>query len=202
MLESIYSIFCHQQTARSLLISSHVLPICARCTGIYLGFFLGFVCNAVLFKKCRLPGYVLTAAALIFVIFIASALAESLGLIQLLNTMRFTMALGAGISIACMLIALMGKQKSKEDCKYPKGMFICFLVANGLILFFAFFGIRFERLMIFYKTMPLLGIISLYLVLNHGICKISLGIKKKSYYFGALLFLLTAQLLLLKMLHN
>jgi uncharacterized membrane protein len=33
---------CHQDPARSLIIAGALLPVCARCAGIYLGFFIGF----------------------------------------------------------------------------------------------------------------------------------------------------------------
>jgi uncharacterized membrane protein len=32
--------FCHQNTCRTLRIKGHYLPICSRCTGIYLGVYL------------------------------------------------------------------------------------------------------------------------------------------------------------------
>ena len=38
---AVYSPICHQVAARSLLCFGHPLAVCARCTGIYLGFFLG-----------------------------------------------------------------------------------------------------------------------------------------------------------------
>jgi uncharacterized membrane protein len=34
--------FCHQDPARSFTIAGAVLPVCARCTGIYLGAWLGW----------------------------------------------------------------------------------------------------------------------------------------------------------------
>jgi uncharacterized membrane protein len=34
--------FCHQDPARSLVIAGALLPVCARCTGIYLGFLAGW----------------------------------------------------------------------------------------------------------------------------------------------------------------
>ena len=33
---------CHQDPARSLVIAGALLPVCARCTGIYLGFLAGW----------------------------------------------------------------------------------------------------------------------------------------------------------------
>ncbi len=36
-LDKIYSIVCHQDTAKSFFISGNKLLVCARCTGIYIG---------------------------------------------------------------------------------------------------------------------------------------------------------------------
>lgn len=37
-----FSRVCHQDPARSLVIAGALLPVCARCTGIYLGFLAGW----------------------------------------------------------------------------------------------------------------------------------------------------------------
>lgn len=36
-LDKIYSLVCHQDTAKSIFISGNKLQVCARCTGIYIG---------------------------------------------------------------------------------------------------------------------------------------------------------------------
>ncbi len=35
--------FCHRRQERTLKINSHYLPVCARCTGIYIGMFVFFL---------------------------------------------------------------------------------------------------------------------------------------------------------------
>jgi hypothetical protein len=46
--------FCHQLAERSFVLHGHVFPICARCTGMWLGITLG-VALFVLRTPCRTP---------------------------------------------------------------------------------------------------------------------------------------------------
>lgn len=41
MIYILFSPLCHQLPERSLMIFDHPMAVCARCFGIYLGFFLG-----------------------------------------------------------------------------------------------------------------------------------------------------------------
>lgn len=41
MIYILFSPLCHQIPARSFIINDYPLAVCARCLGIYLGFFLG-----------------------------------------------------------------------------------------------------------------------------------------------------------------
>ena len=40
-LMNLFSNTCHQKAERSFFISKYQFPICARCTGLLLGYFLG-----------------------------------------------------------------------------------------------------------------------------------------------------------------
>ena len=42
-LEYIGSLVCHQAPYRTIQIGGKFLPLCSRCTGIYLGFLLGIL---------------------------------------------------------------------------------------------------------------------------------------------------------------
>ncbi|MBO3840535.1 MAG: DUF2085 domain-containing protein, partial [Candidatus Brockarchaeota archaeon] len=45
------SLVCHQRPDRTLWIGGNYLPVCARCTGAYLGFLLGYVLIPFLSNK-------------------------------------------------------------------------------------------------------------------------------------------------------
>jgi uncharacterized membrane protein len=57
LVYSLYSPVCHQVADRSLLCFGQPLAVCARCTGIYLGFLLGLVLYPVLrgWRRQTLP---------------------------------------------------------------------------------------------------------------------------------------------------
>jgi uncharacterized membrane protein len=40
-LDAWFSFHCHQAPDRTLRIAGNLLPVCARCTGLYVGLFLG-----------------------------------------------------------------------------------------------------------------------------------------------------------------
>ena len=44
LVYAVYSPVCHQVASRSWFCFGYPLAVCARCTGIYLGFLLGLVC--------------------------------------------------------------------------------------------------------------------------------------------------------------
>lgn len=43
VLYRMYGVVCHQFGSRSIVLHDHTLAVCARCTGIYCGFFAGVV---------------------------------------------------------------------------------------------------------------------------------------------------------------
>lgn len=51
ILRSAYGRVCHQIPERSLWIQGHPMAICARCLGIYLGFFAGLLTYPLMHKR-------------------------------------------------------------------------------------------------------------------------------------------------------
>jgi len=51
---SFYASICHQYETRSLHIFGYKIAVCARCFGIYSGFFIGCLLYPLIFKKQKL----------------------------------------------------------------------------------------------------------------------------------------------------
>jgi len=87
---------CHQLEERSLFIGIRQFPVCARCTGIYIGFILGLI-----------AGFFLMPNPLMCIAFIIAMVAD--GLIQLktryhsTNMRRLVTGLAFGYGIASIL---------------------------------------------------------------------------------------------------
>lgn len=62
-LYSFFSKVCHQFPSRSFTVAGHVLPVCARCTGIYSGFLIGALACAATGRDVRIPFHRIWAAA-------------------------------------------------------------------------------------------------------------------------------------------
>jgi uncharacterized membrane protein len=76
LFDAWFAFQCHREAARSLRVFGHVLPVCLRCFGIYLGLGLGGVVARPKLDVWPLRIWVLAAAALM----IADVTTESLGL--------------------------------------------------------------------------------------------------------------------------
>jgi uncharacterized membrane protein len=100
---------CHQIASHSFFIGGHQLPLCARCSGIYLGALAALGMLAVLRRRSsRLPArHMIAILAVFFTAMLLDGINSTVqalggGLWHTTNLLRlFTGAL-AGISVACM----------------------------------------------------------------------------------------------------
>jgi uncharacterized membrane protein len=84
--------FCHQLAGRSFHVNGIQLAVCARCTGVYLGLFLG----GVLFLALDKP---MPKALLAFVVLlVVDGLLNSLGVVDTPAWARFGTGVFAGLS--------------------------------------------------------------------------------------------------------
>jgi uncharacterized membrane protein len=108
---------CSQLSAHSFFVAGHQLPLCARCTGIYLGFLVGVGGMALLGKLggCRWPPRTVTAVLLLSIAAMAgdgvnsltSSLPEAVRAYEPTNMLRLITGIAAGTSLALLEVPLL-----------------------------------------------------------------------------------------------
>jgi uncharacterized membrane protein len=105
---------CHQLPERSLFVGGLQLPVCARDTGIYLGFALGLVVVALLDRGRRsreLPRWPVLALAGLFVLSMAiDGLTSYGGLRETTNAIRLATGLATGWALAPLTVMMINEQ--------------------------------------------------------------------------------------------
>lgn len=116
-LYAVSSLLCHQRSDRSLFVSGAQLPVCARCTAIYMGAALGALRAGAhvgdtgsLLARGLTPGLrrariVLVLAALPTVL---SVVGEQLGIIPSSNVLRAAASAPFGIAVGFVGVAVLG----------------------------------------------------------------------------------------------
>ena len=97
------SLVCHQLPARTLWIGGYYLPVCARDTGVYLGFYIGYLLLPMRKKEARgLPNLWIT---LFMVMPLAvDAGTQFIGLRTSINELRLLTGLLFGAALAPLLV--------------------------------------------------------------------------------------------------
>ena len=100
-------VVCHQRPERSFVIFGHTLPVCARCTGLYISALIGGLLALVLAPR-RIDRYearwLLAIAALPTAV---TWLAEAAGLAHPSNVVRAVAAVSLGAVAAWLVVGTM-----------------------------------------------------------------------------------------------
>lgn len=106
---------CHQKPDRSFFIDGHQLPVCARCTGLYVSAAIGLLCWLG-FKIARRwrpillpPRTVLTVLAIAAVPTILSVASNLLGLGDGTNATRAMLAIPLGATAGAVVASVATK---------------------------------------------------------------------------------------------
>lgn len=103
LLDFIGRLVCHQLPERTLWVGGHHLPVCARDTGVYLGFFLGYLLLGQRRKEaCGPPNLWMTS--LMVMPMIVDAVTQWVGLRTSTNELRLITGLLFGTAIAPLLV--------------------------------------------------------------------------------------------------
>ncbi len=105
------SLVCHQRAERSFHLAGAQLPVCGRCTGLYVSGALGLLFAHGAARRARrrvqpTPGGISWRVLLVAgaIPLVASVLLEALGLWQASNTWRAVSALPAGWVVGTMIV--------------------------------------------------------------------------------------------------
>ncbi len=85
---------CHQMPERSFFVRGYQFPVCARCTGVFLGKFIADI--MLIFKKVLSP---VTALVLLLVMG-ADWFAQRIGILESTNPRRFVTGILGGMGVA------------------------------------------------------------------------------------------------------
>ncbi|NOZ21017.1 MAG: DUF2085 domain-containing protein [Planctomycetes bacterium] len=133
VIERICSSVCHTLPDRTFWFGGAALPLCARCTGVYVGFLLtmaGFACTRL--RRCTVvSGKLLALNILLIVLFGACGFAGLYGALALSEYPRLLLGLSFGFAIATFAFPLTRGWLLGMECRSWDGKdrlrFLCLL---------------------------------------------------------------------------
>jgi uncharacterized membrane protein len=108
LFNAIGHLVCHQVPARTLWVGGQYLPVCARDTGAYLGFYIGYLLLPLRNKDARGPPN-LWMTLLMVAPLIVDAATQLAGLRTSTNELRLVTGLVFGAALAPLLVYLLGQ---------------------------------------------------------------------------------------------
>jgi uncharacterized membrane protein len=188
-------------------VGRHLLPLCARCTGIYGGFLLGFFYH-LLFKKGNREQLALKGVTLLSIFFISAliieGLGEKIGLWHLSNQARFLIGLFGGGSISSVFLPLFNYFLRKNIAGHTALGFRDYIVLYALLIIF--FSLQyFSSAFLLFSFISVSGILAIYFVSNMTLAGMVLNwqrrsrsLKNISLLAGLVLILFAVEILILK----
>ncbi|MDD5622703.1 MAG: DUF2085 domain-containing protein [Actinomycetota bacterium] len=171
LIEIIGFSVCHQLSSRSLIIGKIVMPVCARCSGIYAGFIITAIILLVMYRKKENglpPLYVIVILALFFLSALIDGIASNFGIYETNNNLRFITGFLCGSSIMIILYPIFTFQyyrqsKTKRIFNSPCQFIIYILIITVFILVTL---IRFDFMGSFYYYFVIFSILFTFYFIN------------------------------------
>ncbi len=179
LLTYLCSFICHQLTDRSLTINHSVMPLCARCSGIYSGFFIGSLFQYVRNRKVsQLPPSLITFSSIIAImLIILQSAGERFHWWESTNEARFLMGLILGSAISVLLLPLFNSYLiDKNDSSLDRKSY-AFLAAI-LILVFMFHYTPFS--FHFFLITSTVGVLAMYIMASLSFAFVLVSYRKKA----------------------
>jgi len=105
---------CHQLPARSFIAGGYQLPVCARDTGIYVGFLVSLAVIALLERGRRRtavpPAWVLGVGAAFVLVMLWDGLTSYAGLRETTNLIRLATGVGMGFALPLAVVPMLNIQ--------------------------------------------------------------------------------------------
>jgi len=92
---------CHRRQDRTFNFYGYYFPVCARCTGIYIGIILFLIYSP--FFTINYSSYILVFTFLMVLPLIIDGLTQYLGFRESTNTLRFATGFAAGLGVVFLL---------------------------------------------------------------------------------------------------
>ncbi|MGM0365489.1 MAG: DUF2085 domain-containing protein [Actinomycetota bacterium] len=159
LIEKIGFSVCHQLSDRCLRFGEVLIPVCARCNGIYMGFLTAVLALLVMYRK-REAGLAPPWIMAILLLFIASTLADGLlsylGILSTNNNIRFITGFLCGASIAAIVYPVFVFQYFKASTNRRilsgAGPFILFMAVLAAVISLTLARLEFLGSIFYYLT--------------------------------------------------
>jgi len=118
LIEKIGFSICHQLSSRSLDIGNLYLPVCSRCSGIYIGFTVSAVILFIMFRKRENnlpPAYIIVISCLFIFSTVLNGILSYLTPLSTGNNARFITGFLCGASAAVILYPIFVFQYYKKS---------------------------------------------------------------------------------------
>ena len=186
---------CHQLPERSFHAGSLIIPVCARCEGIYMGFFISAIFLFIMFrrKECDLPRiYIVIILCLFIISTVIDGGLSYLGLVKTNNILRYTTGFLSGTGSMTIVYPIFNFQYYREP-GYVRifnrtWQFVVFLAVNGVFIFAGLTGARIINL-VFYFTAFISVIFTFYFINLVMLVLIPFFAKKAASLFSRYLIL-------------
>lgn len=184
---------CHQLPERSFFIQNNQFPLCARCTGIYIGMLLGLLYLLIRKRdKGNRPPAIkqLIVMVICWIPMMVDGVTSYVGVRDTNNLIRFITGLFFGVFIPVFII-LLRNFDAKRNNNIPIIHNSRDMVYMIFILLFAIILLKINHIIIWWLIAPssVMTILFIYIQVFYIIIKqLFSSIKKKYAYFFAFLF--------------